>query len=169
MPSPIAEATAYLEKLEVDRRAAIAIAEEKAGEAKLITARQEGFRTAMKILAGGVSVSSCESQSEQPRHRRPRRDISQLILRELSFSGQAMTISQIAKAIDYIPERTETALKRLEMGGKVVRNETGRWAAAVTAVAKPNGTGTGAEITARPLKARHGYVPDLKSPASPAN
>lgn len=168
MPSPIAEATAYLEKLEADRRAAIAIAEEKTEEAKLITARQEGFRTAMKILAGAISVSSCESQSEKPRHRGPRRDISQLILRELSFSGQAMTITQIAKAIDYIPERTETAVKRLEMGGTVVRNETGRWAIAGTAIAKPNGNGTGAEITAHPLRTRRG-LPDVKTPASPAN
>src|SRR5271169_7025918 len=169
MPSPIAEATAYLDKMEADRLTAIAIAEAKAEEAKLITARQEGFRTAMEILAGAISVSSCGSQSEQPRHRRPRRDISQLILRELSFSGQAMTISQIAKAIDYLPERTETALKRLEMGGKVVRNETGRWAAAGTAMAKPNGSGTGAEITAHPLRTRRSLLPDMKSPASPAN
>ena len=169
MPSPIAEATAYLEKLEADRRAAVAIAEEKTEEAKLITARQEGFRTAMEILAGAISVSSCTSQSEKPRQRGPRRDISQLILRELSFSGQVMTITQIAKAIDYIPERTETALKRLEMGGKVVRNEPGRWAAAGTVLVKPNGNGTGADITARPLKTRHGYLSDMKSPASPAN
>jgi hypothetical protein len=169
MPSPIAEATAYLEKLEADRRAAVAIAEEKTEEAKLITARQEGFRAAMEILAGKISVSSCESQPEQPRHRRPRRDISQLVLRELSFSGEAMTITQIAKAIDYIPERTETALKRLEMGGKVVRNETGRWAAAGTTIAKPNGNGAGAEITAHPLRTSRSLPPDMKSPASPAN
>ena len=169
MPSPIEEATAYLDKMEADRLAAIAIVEAKAEEVKLITARQEGFRTAMEILAGAISVSSCELQSQKSTHRRPRRDIPQLILRELSFSGQAMTIAQIAKAIDYIPERAETALKRLEMGGKVVRNETGRWATAATAVAKPNGNRTGAEITARPLKALHGYLPDMKSPASAAN
>ena len=44
-----------------------------------------------------------------------------------------MTTAQIAKAIDYITERTETALKRLETGGKVVRDERGHWAALVTA------------------------------------
>ena len=40
--------------------------------------------------------------------RRTRRPIAQLILRELSFSGQTMTTAQIARAIDYIFERTET-------------------------------------------------------------
>jgi len=53
-------------------------------------------------------------------------------LRELSFSGEAMTTSQIAKAIDYIPERTEAALKRLEMSGELMRNEDSRWATVVT-------------------------------------
>jgi hypothetical protein len=50
-----------------------------------------------------------------------------LILRELSFSGQAMTAAQIAKAITYIRRRTETALERMEKDGQVVRNEAGRW------------------------------------------
>ena len=35
----------------------------------------------------------------------------QLILRELSFSGQAMTTAQIAKAIEYLPDLTETGLE----------------------------------------------------------
>lgn len=118
MPNPIAEATAYLEKLEADRRAATAISEQKAEEAKWIAARQEGFQAAMEILAGAIPVNGCELQSEKSGRRR-RRSIPQLILRELSFSGQAMTTTQIAKAIDYIPERTETALKRLENGGKL--------------------------------------------------
>jgi hypothetical protein len=55
-----------------------------------------------------------------------------MILRELSFSGHELTTVQIAKAIDYIPERTETALERLERDGQVLRDE-GRWAIATTA------------------------------------
>jgi hypothetical protein len=38
-----------------------------------------------------------------------------------------MTIQQIAKAIDYIPERTEAALKRLESEGKIIQNRDGLW------------------------------------------
>ena len=152
MVSLIPEATAYLERLEADRQAAIAMSEQKAEEAKLIRARQEGFQAAMEILtgatsikscagatsinncAGATSIDSCELQSEKSGRRRPRRDIIGLILGELSFSGQAMTTAQIAKAIDYISERTETALKRLETDGKVIRDERGRWAAVITAV-----------------------------------
>ena len=144
MVSLIPEATAYLERLEADRQAAIAISEQKAEEAKLIRARQEGFQAAMEILTGttsinnsctsATSINSCELQSEKSGRRRPRRDIIGLILSELSFSGQAMTTAQIAKAIDYISERTETALKRLETDGKVIRDERGRWAAVITAV-----------------------------------
>src|SRR5271169_5811936 len=142
MVSLIPEATAYLERLEADRQAAIAISEQKAEEAKLIRARQEGFQAAIEILTNPTSTISCASatsidrrelQSDKSRRRRPRRDIIRLILSELSFSGQAMTTAQIAKAIDYIPERTETALKRLETGGKVTRDERGRWAAVVPA------------------------------------
>jgi hypothetical protein len=57
-------------------------------------------------------------------------------LRELSFSGQAMTTAQIAKAIEYFPDRTETALERMESAGRVLRNEEGRWAIVLT---KTNG------------------------------
>jgi hypothetical protein len=38
MPNPIEEATAYLQKLQTDRRAAIEISDQKAEEAKLIAA-----------------------------------------------------------------------------------------------------------------------------------
>ena len=117
MVDPIEKASAYLDKLEADREAAIAISEQKVEEAKLIRARQEGFRAAMEILTSTTSISSCELQSAKPGRRRPRRDIMQLILRELSFSGEELTTAQIAKAINYIPERTETVLKRLENGG----------------------------------------------------
>jgi hypothetical protein len=67
-----------------------------------------------------------------------RRPIRELILRELSFSGQAMTSAQIAKAINYIAERTETALERIEKDGQVVRNE-GRWTIGISAVTELNG------------------------------
>jgi hypothetical protein len=151
MVSLIPDANAYLERLEADRQAAIAISEQKAEEAKLIRARQEGFQAAMEILTGATSIKSCtstksinsctnaasingaESQSDKSGRRRPRRDIIGLILSELSFSGQAMTTAQIAKAIDYLPERTETALTRLETGGKIIRDERGRWAAVISA------------------------------------
>ena len=133
MPNPDAVATAYMEKLEADRQAAMEISEQKAVEAKLIAARQEGFRAAMEILTSTTPISSSELQSAKPGRRRPRRDIMQLILCELSFSGEELTIAQIAKAINYIPERTETALKRLETGGKVRRNERGRWVTAIPA------------------------------------
>jgi hypothetical protein len=54
-----------------------------------------------------------------------------MILREMSFSGDAMTMAQIATAIDYIPARTETALERMENAGQVLRNE-GRWTIGAT-------------------------------------
>lgn len=134
MVNPISEASAYLDKLEADRQAAIAASEQKAEEAKLIGARQEGFRAAMQIFTNPRSTGTCELPSEKSGGRRPRRDIIQLILRELSFSGQPMSTAQIAKAIDYISERTETVLKRLESGGKVIRNEQGRWTTAIATV-----------------------------------
>ena len=137
MPNPIAEATAYLDRLEADRRAAIAISEQKSEEAKLLAARLEGFRAAMEILAGAVP-DDCKPQSREPGGRRQRRNIPELILRELSFSGEAMTTSQIAKAIDYMPERTEATLKRLEMNGELTRSESGRWAAVAPHAAGPN-------------------------------
>ena len=148
---PIEQALAYLDALEADRKAALALSEQKAEEAKLIQARQEGFRAALDILRGetsaGDSVSGKDrepsagrlgdgeraSRPQEPRRRRP---IPQLILRELSFSGQAMTTNQIAKAIEYFPDRTETALERMESAGRVLRNKEGRWAIVLT---KTNG------------------------------
>jgi hypothetical protein len=139
MLDPITEATAYFEKLEADRQTAIMISEQKAEEAKLIKAQQEGFQAAMKILAGAIPASSCEARSDRPGGRRRRRDIRELIIRELSFSGQPMTTAQLAKAIDYKPERTETALNRLETKGKLTQKQDGRWILALEVTAKPNG------------------------------
>jgi DNA-binding IclR family transcriptional regulator len=67
-----------------------------------------------------------------------------LILRELSFSGQPMSATQIAKAIEYLPDRTQAALERMEHAGQVVRNEGGRWAIGLSAAPQTNGHATGA-------------------------
>jgi hypothetical protein len=57
-----------------------------------------------------------------------RRDIRQLITKELSFSGNSMTKHEIAKAINYIPEGPEADLKRLETAGVVkIENGIGNW------------------------------------------
>ena len=57
----------------------------------------------------------------------------------LTFSGQAMTTAQIAKAIAYLPDRTEVALERMEKNGQVLGNEGGRWAIGLSAAAQTNG------------------------------
>lgn len=163
-PVPSVErALAYLAALEADRRATLALSERKAEEAKLIKARQEGFRAAMEILSGEFSVEHSEEDPEVKdplRHdsavkapllhaeadltvkeqvrRRGRRAMRQLILRELSFSGEAMTVTQIAKAIGYNRAGTETALTRMASAGQVHRDEVGRWAIAPQGAAKLN-------------------------------
>jgi hypothetical protein len=135
MPTPMEKATAYLSKLEDDRAAALAASKEKALEAMLIKAREQGFREAMEIfgmnVASSVTSNDIERETDQ-RHKRKRRDIRQMIIKELSYSGREMTTQQIAKAIDYIPERTETVLKRLENAGKIIQNRDGLWDVVVT-------------------------------------
>jgi DNA-binding transcriptional ArsR family regulator len=138
MSTPTGKALAYLEMLEADRRAALALSKQKAEEAKLIQARLEGFRAAMEMLGGAISAGNIEGGSKEHGQRRTRRRIPQLILRELSFSGQVMTANQIAKAINYSLERTETALARMEEAGQVLRNEEGRWAIGIVPVAQLN-------------------------------
>ena len=159
MSTSIERVRAYLDTLEADRRAALALSEQKAEEARLIKARQEGFRAAMEMLGTAISAGDAASDTaasdvaasdvaasgaaasdpNEPGRRRVRRQIRELILRELSFSGEAMTAAQIAKAIDYLPERTETALQRMEESGQVLRNAGGRWAIGNTAMAQLNG------------------------------
>jgi hypothetical protein len=154
MSTSIERVRAYLDTLEADRRSALALSEQKAEEARLIKARQEGFRAAMEILGTAISAGdaasdvaasdvaasgAAASDPNEPGRRRVRRQIRELILRELSFSGEAMTAAQIAKAIDYLPERTETALQRMEESGQVLRNAGGRWAIGNTAMAQLNG------------------------------
>jgi hypothetical protein len=129
------KATAYLSKLEDDRAAALAASKEKALEAMLIKAREQGFREAMEIfgmnVASSVTSNDIERETDQ-RHKRKRRDIRQMIIKELSYSGREMTTQQIAKAIYYIPERTEAVLKRLENAGKIIQNRDGLWDVVVT-------------------------------------
>jgi predicted transcriptional regulator len=160
MEELLKRAYAYLSVLEADRNAALALSEEKAEEAKLIKVRQEGFQAALELLSGQTSAcnplsgedreisagrrNERASESQQTRQRRGRRSIRELILRELSFSGQAMTATQIAKAINYIPDRTETALERMEQNGQVVRNETGRWTISLAGSPQINGHTSGA-------------------------
>jgi hypothetical protein len=137
MSTAMEKATAFLSKLEADRMAAIAVSEEQMREAMLIKAREEGFREAMEIF--GLSIASdSEVETSKPR-RGKRRDIRQMIIKELSFSGKAMSREQIAKAIDYIPEGTEAALKRLESARKIVQNRDGHWETVAITVAQPNG------------------------------
>jgi hypothetical protein len=128
----VEKALAYLDALEIDRKAALALSEQKAEEAKLIKARQEGFQAAMEIFGGEVSVphAGTDRKLKELVRRRGRRPIPQLILREMAFSGQPMTTAQIAKAIDYISEGTEMALKRMEAAGQVLQEGDGRWAIA---------------------------------------
>jgi hypothetical protein len=151
------KALAYLDTLEADRRTALALSEQKAEEARLIKARQEGFKAAIEMLGSAISAGDAApdptSHPREPGRRRIRRDIRQLILRELSFSGEAMTATQIAKAIDYQFERTEIALQRMEETGQVLRNEAGRWAIGNTALTQFNGhaaTGTNGRSRSMP-------------------
>ena len=62
---PIERALAYLDALEADRKAALALSEQKAEEAKLIQARQEGFRAALDILRGETSAGDAVSEKDR--------------------------------------------------------------------------------------------------------
>jgi len=55
-----------------------------------------------------------------------------------------MSATQIANAIEYLPDRTQAALERMEHAGQVVRNEGGRWAIGLSAAPQTNGHATGA-------------------------
>jgi hypothetical protein len=137
MSTPAQEAAAYLTRLETDRKAAIALSEAKAEEAKLIKARQEGFEEALEIL--GLQISAGNTEVESVKSLTPsRRNIRQLIIRELTFSGKAMTKEHIAKSIEYLPTQTERALRRLENSGKV-QNTDGRWEVVTSTVVQTNG------------------------------
>ena len=139
MLSSVEKTADYLQKLEADRLAAIAASEEKAWEAKLIQARLEGFRKAMELL--GVELSLTDPGRVKQRQGK-RRNIPKLILTELSFSSNAMTTNQIAEAIDYLPELTEKALRRLESSEKIMREVNGRWSSLITMKPQSDGDAT---------------------------
>jgi hypothetical protein len=139
MPTPLEKARAYLDALEADRRAALAMSEQKAEEAKLIKTRQEGFQAALEMLGAALPAGDAASDPKQPGRRSARRHIRELILRELSFSGQPMTGVQLARAIDYTSERTEAALGRMEGDCQVFRNAEGRWVVGTTTTGQLNG------------------------------
>jgi hypothetical protein len=79
------KATGYLQQLETDRLAAATAIEEKTWELKLIEARLEGFRQAMKLL--GVEPSVLTNPADNKPLCVKRRNIRELILTELTFSG----------------------------------------------------------------------------------
>ena len=145
MSTPAEKAAAYLSRLEADRRAAIAVSEAKAEEAKLIKAQQKGFEEALELLGLQISPDNTEAEPDNIESKtekssvRRRRNIPQLIIRELSFSGTAMAKEQIARSIDYLPWQTERALRRLESSGKIVRNTDGRWEVVTSTVTQTNG------------------------------
>jgi ribosomal 50S subunit-associated protein YjgA (DUF615 family) len=88
----------------------------------------------MEMLGTAISAGDATPDPREPGRRRACRHIPKLILRELSFSGQAMTAAQIVKAIDDHPEQTETALQRMEEARQVLKNDGRRWAMAATRV-----------------------------------
>ena len=145
MSTPAEKAAAYLSRLEADRRAAIAVSEAKAEEAKLIKAQQKGFEEALELMGLQMSPDNTEAEPDNTESKtekssvRRRRNIPQLIIRELSFSGTAMAKEQIARSIDYLPWQTERALRRLESSGKIVRNTDGRWEVVTSTVTQTNG------------------------------
>jgi hypothetical protein len=139
MSNPMEKAATYLSKLEADRMAAMELSKVKELEAMLIKAREEGFREAMEIFSTHVITKSGHNgiKEEIDASFKRRRDIRQMIIKELSYSAKEMTTRQIAKAIDYLPDRTEAALKRLQNEG-TVRNRDGLWEVVVTSGASPD-------------------------------
>jgi hypothetical protein len=139
MEQLLERARAYLDALEAERQMALTLSEQKAEEAKLIKARQEGFRAAIEMLGSEIATDNAgtDPQRKEPVRRRARRAIREMILRELSFSGQPMTTVQIARVINYLPERTQTALERMEEDGQVLRND-GRWEIRATSLTHMN-------------------------------
>jgi len=152
MEELLQRAHTYLDALEADRQAALSLSEQKAEEAKLIKARQEGFKEALEIIGEHVSTANIDSPDhpkelgQRRARQRTRRNIRELIARELSFSSQPMTAPQIAKAIEYTRKLTETALKRMEKGGQVVRDEEDRWAVGMNWHVSVAGNGKSAPV-----------------------
>ena len=137
MEQLLERAHAYLDALEAERQTALTLSKQKAQEAELIKARQEGFQAAIDMVGSEIAAAAgkagTDRQHKEPVRRRARRPIRDMILHELSFSGQAMTTAQIALAINYLPERTQAALQRMEADGQVFRND-GRWTVGTTSL-----------------------------------
>src|SRR5262245_47462470 len=89
-----------------------------------------------------VGPSPIPTDPGSNKQRRGKRNIPKLILTELSFSGNGMTTSQIAAAIDYVPELTARSLKRLESYGKVILEKDGRWSSLMPLPRQSNGAAT---------------------------
>jgi hypothetical protein len=140
MPGIPETVRAYLDSLEAARQGALALSEQKAEEAKLIKARQEGFLAAVEILGGKYTTepAGTNTRGKESVRRRGRRPIREMILRELSFSGEPMTTAQVAKAINYIFQRTENVLERMVQDGEVLRSEDG-WIIGNTSMPYING------------------------------
>jgi len=114
MSNLMEKAAAYLSKLEADRLAAVELTKQKELEVMLLKAREEGFRAAMEIFSSNVIINSSYNgitEETDEGHKRSRRDIRQMIIKELSYSAKAMTTQQIATAIDYLPGGVKTATK----------------------------------------------------------
>jgi hypothetical protein len=92
----------------------------------------------LEILELQIATGNTEAEPVKSLTRR-RRNIPQLIINELSFCGKAMVKEQIAKAADYLPWQTETALRRLESSGKIVQNKDGRWEVITSTIVQTNG------------------------------
>ena len=91
----------------------------------------------MEIFDVTTPVANSESSNAKaPAAKRIRRPIPQIILRELSFSGQTMTATQIAKAIGYNLTRTKAALSRMEATGQLMQNGADRWTIVIGATAQ---------------------------------
>ena len=135
MSNLMVKAAVYLSKLEADRTAAMELSKQKELEAMLLNAREDGFRDAMEICGlnttPGIASNDIEVENYKL-HKRKRRDIRQMIIQELTYSGKAMTTRQIANAIDYLQKGTETVLKRLDNEGKIAQNRDGLWEVVVT-------------------------------------
>jgi hypothetical protein len=80
-----------------------------------------------------------------------------------------MTTNQIVAAIDYLPERTEKALKSMESSGQIVRDGNGRWAAVIATAAQPNGHAVATDNEQSTISnGRAGYVsPQSATPQRP--
>src|SRR5580700_2926265 len=73
MKKLLERARAYLAGLEADRQTALALSEQKAEEAKLIKARQEGFQAALALL-GETSAGNDSSGKDRELAADPRID-----------------------------------------------------------------------------------------------